>query len=211
MGLSWCVASGCCCSARRWPGWRPGSSGPASQCASDKCSLSCDAALPREGPSLVRQGDYDLQSSLEPGTDVITVEVSAQEGVPLDPFVAAYSRAASRYVNSVYKAYTLEFLEATSVPSGGAAAREVQITGLAALAGALLGLLIVFAEYKLRGLDILEAREDVAPPTGDAMRRREGSGESPLPDRQEADLDPQAEERGLLVDAGAGSRERRPG
>jgi hypothetical protein len=112
-----------------------------------------NAALRRPGAGVPARGGYALQSSLEPGTDVITVELSARDGVPLDRLVASYSLEATKWVVVSYKAYTLQFLEATTLPSAGTSARAVQVTGLAALAGALLGLLLVFGEYKLRGLN----------------------------------------------------------
>ncbi|MBA2753948.1 MAG: hypothetical protein H0U40_05720 [Chloroflexia bacterium] len=161
----------------------------------------------------VPPGDYELTSSLEPGTDVITVEVSAREGVSVDPLIVAYSREASKWVLRAYKAYTLQFLESTPVPSAGPDVRAIQVTGLAALAGALLGLLLVFAEFKLRGLDLLEAREDVARPPADAGPPEDTEGESLPPDWQETDLDRQepefdgrAEERVPALSAAGGER-----
>jgi hypothetical protein len=141
-----------------------------------------DAALARARSGTSEQGDYELQSSLEPGTDVITVDVSAKEGVQLDTFVRAYSREASEYVTSVYKAYALEFLEATPAPPGGAGTSKVQITGLAALAGALLGLLLVFAEYQAKGPGFRRPRRPTA--RGRVQSPREGDprrGDAPRP------------------------------
>lgn len=166
-----------------------------------------DAALARGRGLTAEQGGYDLQSSLEPGTDVITVDVSADEGVRLGPFVQAYSREASRYVSSVYKAYALEFLDATPVASAGAGTSKVQIVGLAALAGALLGLLLVFVEYQATSTGFRRAGTQRPAAMNRAERPRDGDDRRADPPRGG---DPQREGNRRGSDAGLRGAPPRP-
>ena len=169
-----------------------------------------DAALMR--PEVVPGGQYELGSSLEAGTDIVTVEVSAKQGVPLEPLITAYSRAASMWVTDSYKGYTLQFLDSSPGPSAGVGARAIQVTGLAALAGALLGLLFVFAEYKLRGLDLIEAGEDASWRANGAGPDDDVNGESPYRSWREADSDPGVGERESALSASSSERSgERPG
>jgi len=110
-------------------------------------------------------GEFELKSSVEPGTDIVSVELSGKEGVTLEPLVRAYSREASLWVSGSYKTYTLQFLDSAPAPSRADETRVLQLTALAGLAGALLGVLLIFAEYKLRRSGVPGRRDEARPPT----------------------------------------------
>jgi hypothetical protein len=92
---------------------------------------------------------YSARSSVRPGSDIVELHLQGPDPEGLESVADRYETRASRWVDDVYRAYTLEFLEADA-SSGPVAPRTEQLVSLAALLGALLAGGVILAEWKAR-------------------------------------------------------------
>jgi uncharacterized protein involved in exopolysaccharide biosynthesis len=92
---------------------------------------------------------YELSSVISPGSDVIEVSLRGPDESTLDAVVGEFAAEASKWVVSVYRAYTLDLLE-VNTPSGPVGTDPFQLIALAALLAGLMGVGVVFLEHKAR-------------------------------------------------------------
>jgi hypothetical protein len=141
-----------------------GSSGPDSQLTytvaqalqTDRFTKPAVASLP---PG--QRGGYKVSASVVAGTDVIEVRLSGPSRAGLQTITGALTPHATHWVSGVYKAYRLQFLETKQL--GASATSAIQRLLLAGIVGALLGMLVVYLEARLRGRGSRTGRPDAAP------------------------------------------------
>jgi capsular polysaccharide biosynthesis protein len=120
---------------------------------------------------------YSARSSVRPGSDIVEIRLRGPDPDALTRLGDEHTDVAAAWVGTVYRAYTLELLQA----EGGetpVAPRTGQTTVLAALLGAFLAAGAVFAEWKAR------RRWDGATPPS-ASRRPTPRRDPPDPGRSE--------------------------
>jgi hypothetical protein len=120
---------------------------------------------------------YSARSSVVPGSDIVEVHLRGSDPDDLAEIGQSYRRLATDWVSSVYRAYSLDFLEEEASP-GPVAPRTAQVVSLATLLGLLLAVGVVFAERK--------ARQRLAA-SATLRRRVPGGGLTPVDGRRRFD------------------------